>query len=81
MGVALNVHTGGGAPEKALAERIAVLRTRSLAKILEAAAFLMRPDSTIGNQNTWQIPMTASRLQLRLRVGPLISWHVPETVY
>ncbi len=38
MGVTQNVHTGGGAPEKAMAERIATTRARSLAKILEASA-------------------------------------------
>ncbi len=39
MGVIQNVHTGGSAPERAMAERIATLRARSLAKILEATAF------------------------------------------
>ena len=38
MGTTGNTHTGGGAPERAMAERIAVTRTRAISNALEAGA-------------------------------------------
>jgi hypothetical protein len=38
MGTTGNTHTGGGAPERAMAERIAVTRTRAISNALEACA-------------------------------------------